>query len=1018
MIPVALAMIRARAVGAAATFLLATVAIAAAVAAPVYLRAAADSVAEADYATAATAERMIVADTGVLVRADEGDVDAQAAVEAHRRRAFDRRVREAMTADGFATQLAAFFPLALAAASDAFPAELPEQHLEFREDSCRHVEVIDGRCPAAPGEVIVGEMTARRHTVRPGGTVHVQAMNLVPVPQELPQWAPRGTPAELSVVGVYRPVPGNEAYWTGSSSPVGGRSEPVLGDRATLAAVDHERETQMVIAYPTGANARGLVRADIDRLLARVKATGSSPVTGIPALLDRIDADRRQAALLPTVAAVPLVLLCCFVLYLAAANTAQVRRLEFGMLKLHGSTRPDRLWLGSAEILLPLGAGALVGYLVGHVGVWLFGRATLGGPVALSLSADALPQAGATLAAAVVVCLLGLRRNLSAPVVDLLRRVPSRSARGAGLAVRLVAVALAVAAVVQLRTTPELSDVSILAPAAAILAVAVIGAVAFDTVVARWGRRALRRGRLGLALGLLHLGRRRAGARLLALLAVAIGLVGFAAGAADTATQARRDQVAMRLGAERVVLVQPVSMRALLHAVRSVDPDGSFAMAVMPLPGVRNPTPVLAVDSPRLARVATPEAGLGAATAALRPAVGRSVEVRGDGLVLRAALADPADRAAVRVTAILAPLDGSLSQGRTFGRLRDGEHTYSTDVDCPTGCRLENLSISYIPHAPLEVEGGEVTVTLTSLTQTGPDTELAGSADLAAWADHHGAPLSLRPDASGLAVSLAPTDADGLVGPADTPDSLAGLAAGQGVVVLGMPAPRRPIAVATVVRSTPALPRLGALGGLVDMEYLARFDEPGVSAPAEVWLAPNAPADAVERLGAAGLTVAGTRERTAELTTAADRPNAVGVRFFLLVGALCLLLAAGGLALAGGIEIEARAEELRSLRAQGLPRRMVGRAGLSYLMVVGVGTVLGAVAAVVAWIATSDRLPLVDELITGLPTPRWPGPVTLWALGASTVVLGVVAVLLAAVLSHRSQRGVPGRGTGQEGSES
>jgi putative ABC transport system permease protein len=1019
MIAVALAMIRARVVGAATTFLLATFAIAAAVAAPVYLRVAADSVAAADYAAVPANERLIVANAGVQVRADESDVDGQATVQAHRQRAFDNRVSRAMTAEGFLTHLAVFFPIALADGPDGLPAELPDQHLEFRENSCQHVQVVVGRCPAAPGEVIVGESTAATHTLRPGATVHVQSMMLVPVPQELPQWFPAGAPSELSVVGVYRSLPGTEIYWTGSTSPAGGRSEPVLADRSTLVAVDHERETQMVVAYPSVASAHGLVRADVDQMLNRVRAAGASPVTGIPALLDRIDADRRQSALLPTVAAVPLVLLCCFVLYLAAANAAQVRRLEFGMLKLHGSTRPDRLWLGSAEILLPVFAGALVGYVVGHVGVWLFGRATLGGPVELSLTADALPQAAAALAAAVVVCLLGLRRNLAAPVVDLLRRVPSRSARGAGLVARVIALALAVAAVVQLRTTPDLSDVSILAPAAAILAVAVIGAVAFDRVAGRWGRRALDRGRLGLALGLLHLGRRRAGARLLALLAVAIGLVGFAAAAADTATRARQEQVALRLGAERVVTVRPVSMRTLLSTVRAVDPDGSYAMAVMPLPGLRTPVPLLAVDSPRLARVATP-AGLDtAAAAALRPEVGRTVELRGDGLVLRAGLAGGIDEGGTLVTAILAPIDGSPPLTRTFGPLRAGEQTYRADVDCPAGCRLENLAFSYISHAPPDVDPGEVTVTLMTLTQTGPDAVLAGADDLAAWADHHGAPLRLETTPSGLAVSLGPTFADGLVGPADTPDSLSGLAAGQGVLVLGIPAPRRPIVIATVVRTAPVLPRLGAVGGLVDMEYLARFDEPGMTAPGEVWLAPHAPADIVERLAAAGLTVDGVRERAAELTAAADRPNAVGVRFFLLVGVLCLLLAAGGLALAGGVEIETRAEELRALRAQGLPRRVVRRAGrLSYLMVVAAGAVLGGLAGAVAWIATSDRLPLVDQLITGLTTPRWPGPATAWAIGVSTVVLGGVAVLVAAVMSYRSQRGVAVRGTGREGSRS
>jgi hypothetical protein len=95
---------------------------------------------------------------------------------------------------------------------------------------------------------------------------------------------------------------------------------------------------------------------------------------------------------------------------------------------------------------------------------------------------------------------------------------------------------------------------------------------------------------------------------------------------------------------------------------------------------------------------------------------------------------------------------------------------------------------------------------------------------------------------------------------------------------------------------------------------------------------------------------------------------------------------------------------------------MVGRAGrLSYLMVVGAGALLGLLAGLVAWVATSDRLPLVDQLITGLTTPRWPGRVTLWTWVGSTAALAAVAVVLAAVLSYRSRRAVSLRGGEVEG---
>ena len=116
--------------------------------------------------------------------------------------------------------------------------------------------------------------------------------------------------------------------------------------------------------------------------------------------------------------------------------------------------------------------------------------------------------------------------------------------------------------------------------------------------------------------------------------------------------------------------------------------------------------------------------------------------------------------------------------------------------------------------------------------------------------------------------------------------------------------------------------------------------------------------------------------------SAEERPNAVGARFFLAVGLLCLLLGAGGLAVSATVEMRARAAELRALRAQGLKRRMVARAGrLSYLLIVIVGVVLGAAAGLLAWVVTGDRLPLVDVLVPGAADAAVAGRVRAAGLG-------------------------------------
>jgi len=176
-----------------------------------------------------------------------------------------------------------------------------------------------------------------------------------------------------------------------------------------------------------------------------------------------------------------------------------------------------------------------------------------------------------------------------------------------------------------------------------------------------------------------------------------------------------------------------------------------------------------------------------------------------------------------------------------------------------------------------------------------------------------------------------------------------------------------------------------------------------------VWLGPNAPADALDRLRAAGLSIAGERNFDDEMKRASGGPNSTGLQFLLAIGLLCLILGGGGLGVAATVELRARGDELRSLRRQGASRWVVARAGWqSYLMTVAAGAVIGAIAAAVAWLATRDSLPVVDQLVAGVPVPEWPGPIAVWAWSGATGVLGLIAVALTIALSGAT-RTVSGR---------
>ena len=326
----------------------------------------------------------------------------------------------------------------------------------------------------------------------------------------------------------------------------------------------------------------------------------------------------------------PLLILCCFVVFLAAANTAQARRVEFGMLKTSParapptacSSPPPRSWPRCWSV----GSFATCS---DTWRVWLLAQATLSVPTSFSVSAAFVPQAALALGAVIIAGLTGLRRDLVTPVADLLRRVPGQTSRWGAVIGNVIVIVAALAAIVEVQTTSgPLTGIAILAPAAVILALGLLVSLLFDPFAGWWGRRAIRTGRLGSAMAMLHWARRRTDTRIVALLAVATGLVGYVAIAYGIGTIARHDQVVADLGARQVVSVSEVSMRGLLTAVHTVDPDGRYAMAVMPV-GAGKPS-VLAVDSPRLGVVGEwptqAKGGLDAAavTKALRPTVGRA----------------------------------------------------------------------------------------------------------------------------------------------------------------------------------------------------------------------------------------------------------------------------------------------------------------------------------------------------------------------------------------------------------
>jgi hypothetical protein len=978
--------------------LLAVLATAGAVAGPAYRLTAERAVVDAEVTTSSPLERSVQINSGV------GRWTPQD---------FAARIESQVALAGFTTVYAAEYNVAA-----RFGTRVAIPRFSYRDDVCAHVALRAGRCPSGAREVILGRQTAEGLGVDVGAEVPFASARYIVGDG----WQAGKTWTDLTLVGIYDPIDPSEPYWAGRSY-FGGTEraapEPAFIAEPTLQLVEHEivSYTADLVAGPdTFTPARiATLRADLDQLRLRMTAMRATVTTDVPALVTRIESSVALVGRVVPIAAVPLILLCWFIVYLTVAYATEQRRAEFGLFALRGLPLGQRWALAFGPTVVPVLIGAPIGYVLGHVAVSAFGAATLPVSASVPVGTGYLGYAALAVAGALLAGAWAQRQLFRSSVGPLVRRVPPRVRTAGSLTAVVVAVVLAVVAVAQLRASGgELTGIALLGPALVALAVALAVAHLLVPVSRRAGRRALLRGRLGPALAALRMARRPGTQRLLAFVTVAVALLGFAVIAASVGADRRSDRAGTELGAPRVVPVAPVAAATLLAATRKADPDGRFAMAVVTIdpPEGMTADPVVAVDSGRLAAVtAWPgDASIGAAEAArrLRPATAEPVVVTGTALRVDVTVTSLARVPSVPLRATLTTGDGRPEKIVELGDIRPGRATYTADLaGCAAGCRLASVEI----RQPGQVDF-DARLVVHGITQTGPDRDVVTGDQLAAWLPTKQTrpvdKLSISRAADGLAVEVTAGTLgtlDARVRPPDAAYPVPALAAGSTRPDLtdlsSLDRRREP---AALVGRSPRLPRIGTVGALVDLEFMDRVARTAaVATNAEVWLGPRAPADALDRLRAAGL-VLGTERSLARMETALSQQGpAVALRFHVATGGLALLLAIGAVLLVAAIDRADRSDELRALRAQGLRRRdaaVYTRRG--YLWVVAVAVVAGTAGALAAWVAVGPFVPqFADRTPDG--TLYWPTPVAVLAVA----VVSAVALAGAAVMAGggRSIRG-------------
>jgi hypothetical protein len=844
----------------------------------------------------------------------------------------------------------------------------------------------------------------------------------------------------LRVSGVYDVVDSLDVYWAGANLLSPGSSsaavlDPAFVSERTIFAMRAEwLDMDLHVVLPDAAFSDAERAADLVTTLARAGAelreANLTLTTSASLLADQIQRDQALVTRSVVVAAIQLLLLCWVGLFLAVRHTADERRGDIGLLKLRGSAR-WRLWTLTAQpSALPMLAGAVLGWGLGYVvaaGI-AGGVFATGGDVATTLGLSAA-AAGIAAVGALVTAIVAERGVLGAPVLELLRRVPDRGRGWRGGVADLVIVAVAAAGVYQgyvdARSSTNSSLLALLAPGLVALAVALLSARALPWLAARVGARAIRAGRPGTALTALHLARRPGTHRVLAVLSLAVAILAIDAVHWQTATQAWARRAVHELGAPRVLTVRAPSSTALLGAVRAVDPAGAYAMAVTRSGALGVDAALIAVDSPRLAAVAVmpPEYGGDAARLAglLRPPAAPAVRVDAGPLLLDAREPPPVpEEDPAHVVLHLVAADGSPSQVE-FGPLGSTRRELAATVTgCAGGCRLVAVELT----APRPVATAE----LFRLSQGGRDLiSDQDFADVRRWRPPAGAgdvgPV-VEAAQGRLAMSLYTGDL--------TPDRVlnsrvyvADSAVPLPVVLAGdRPKPRRPgeqrltvlgteAVPYTVVATTSVLPRLGAQGAMVDLEYAQHSIGDATEAVThEVWLAAGAPADVVDRLRQRGLDVLTdvTAEQLADRL--ADQGPGIALRFHLLSAAVLMLLAVGTLMIMSTVERRARVGELGALRAQGLSHAAVRRSGYGGIAVLVAGAVVsGLAAAFLADAIVAASLPLFADDWSLLPARgrgEWVAAVVAAGLGglllAAAAAVGSAALVRSATLARASRR--------------
>jgi hypothetical protein len=876
----------------------------------------------------------------------------------------------------------------------------------FRGGVCQLLTVT-GECPSDAGQLLVSGRAAKAHGFQIGRRLTVLV---------------GGKPQVREIVGTYVPkdatasVWGTHAYFGEGALPDESgvaRSDALFaGSEEDLKAVP-AAQVDLAIVYPVAVDRvrrRDVAQLsdDLDAVGVRLAGNDLQTTTALPTLLREVDADQAAIARTVPVVAVPLLLLVVAVLMLLVASLAEERGPEIALAKLRGYPAARSARFGLGEVLLLITLGTPIGLAAGLAVTEAAARTVLAPGVHVELVWQPFAAAAAALLVAFLAAWAASRRTVRSGVLSLLRRVPHRGGWRAGAGEGMAA-ALAAAAVVAAWRDRSSPLALLAAPLLAIVAGIAIGRLLGVTAGVRLAL-ARHSGNVATMLAAAQLARRPGRHRVVTVVTVAVALLGFAATAWDVAAQAREVQAQEALGAQRVYSVSAIDPQVLIDAVRQAAPDGS-AMPVLRMSKkyAGEMVEVVAVPSAQLSKVAVwpghSAEDLAELGTRLHPPAAPPVAT--SGLLSVRATAAQLGTSPLRLTAIVA-MPGSPPKFVPLGTLQKGTHEYAATV--PTGrfagLMLMRLSAdSGTASARLEIHairvGGQSVPLDDQATWRGEQRSGEGGVTVQA-----GPALKVDVEASGNAdIILSYLDS-----PASLPVALAGEApdddrGAREFSFMGLADDPQRFA---VVRHAPALPRAGAHGFLVDLDYALRRADATVGQSdntqfaAEVWVGSGAPEDLAQRLSAAGLSVTQVQTLDELRGQLSRRAPALAWRLYLLAGIVAAALALGVVLLVARLGANVRRHEFAALRVTGVPARTLRRGvRREYLALLGLPVATGfAVGVGSAWLMLPG-MPLVT--VDRVSPLSWTPQVgALAAAAAAGLLCLLLAIFVAARLVRRA----------------